>query len=52
MPGETLQALSMANALLVADGLLTPEEVRARDGMAAFNRCSAQLHAAGHAAGA
>lgn len=39
MPGETWQALSMANALLVADGLLTPEEVRARDGMAAASSC-------------
>lgn len=28
MPGEAWQALSMANALLVADGLMTPEEVR------------------------
>ncbi|KAI7845525.1 hypothetical protein COHA_000948 [Chlorella ohadii] len=27
MPGEAWQALSMANALLVADGLMTPEEV-------------------------
>ena len=27
MPGETSQALRMANALLVADGLLAPEEV-------------------------
>ena len=32
MPAETWQALSMANALLVADGLLTPEEVRGRGG--------------------
>lgn len=32
MPAETWQALSMANALLVADGLLTPEEVRGRVG--------------------
>ncbi len=28
MPGEAWQTLSMANALLVADGLMTPEEVR------------------------